>query len=206
MIKNNKITMGFFLIIGLCISIILDEINLVFTGIVNLGIIELISTIAKIKKKSSRRIHLPFYFGFIILFLLKYFIKNKIVDKTLIIKLIIISSLNDIFQELFGKLYGSIKVTRISPNKTLEGYFGGYISILLLNSTIFKNKFKFLNLVYFSNIFGDLFFSYLKRSINIKDYSKILGDHGGILDRFDSFIIPTFIMAIAKICKLNISY
>ena len=40
-------------------------------------------------------------------------------------------------------------------------------------------------------IIGDLFFSYLKRINNIKDYSKILGGHGGLFDRIDGLIFLT---------------
>ncbi|WP_027122409.1 phosphatidate cytidylyltransferase [[Mycoplasma] imitans] len=36
-------------------------------------------------------------------------------------------------------------------------------------------------------ILGDLYFSYVKRQYQIKDYSNILRGHGGILDRFDAF-------------------
>ncbi|MGE5422821.1 MAG: phosphatidate cytidylyltransferase, partial [Ignavibacteriales bacterium] len=36
---------------------------------------------------------------------------------------------------------------------------------------------------------GDLFASAIKRDMDIKDYGKIIPGHGGILDRFDSFMI-----------------
>jgi CDP-diglyceride synthetase len=77
----------------------------------------------------------------------------------------------------------------ISPNKTISGYVTGIISCFII--------FSYLNpiLSYKKNLFwyilgclGDIYASYIKRERGIKDFSKLLGEHGGILDRFDSTI------------------
>jgi phosphatidate cytidylyltransferase len=111
-------------------------------------------------------------------------------DILLILSIIVVS---DIFQEFSGRLFGKNKIGWISPNKTYEGYIGGYIGMLLfyfIYNHISKThmNFVFINIIYVAGIVGDLFFSLIKRNYNIKDYSNLLLSHGGVLDRLDSFI------------------
>ena len=103
-----------------------------------------------------------------------------------------------------GNLFGKHKLCpKISPKKTVEGAIGG-MAVCILSAVamgfIFQYlitpnlKIHFIPLIIVGafdavlSIVGDLSFSLIKRSINIKDYGNIFPGHGGMLDRLDSII------------------
>lgn len=100
-----------------------------------------------------------------------------------------------------GIKFGKHKFTQISPKKSIEGCIGGTIGsiVIALIYTFAINKLCNLNISYLyipiitfilsiCSQIGDLSASTIKRSVNIKDFGKIIPGHGGILDRIDSII------------------
>jgi len=101
-----------------------------------------------------------------------------------------------------GKSIGKRKLCKISPNKTLEGAIGAIIVATILGTIFSIENISLFTavtisiLVAISSIFGDLFESYLKRQVGVKDSSDILPGHGGILDRVDGYLFGSITMLV----------
>ncbi|MCI0473037.1 MAG: phosphatidate cytidylyltransferase [Ignavibacteria bacterium] len=103
----------------------------------------------------------------------------------------------DTFAYFGGKKFGKTKFSKISPNKTVEGLIIGFV-FTVITSILFHLGYKETITLTDSIITGvltgilgpagDLFESFLKRYTGIKDSSKLIPGHGGVLDRFDSMI------------------
>lgn len=95
-----------------------------------------------------------------------------------------------------GMAFGKHKlIPRLSPKKTIEGSIGGLVfgSILGILFAYFMGilaqHWIFIPAIIAMTItsqIGDLIFSAIKRYFEVKDYSRLLPGHGGILDRIDS--------------------
>ena len=115
----------------------------------------------------------------------------------------------DVGAYAFGRTFGKKKlIPSVSPGKTVEGAVGGlgltiivcllYVRFILmpyaqLGLTI-QGAVLFAIVVSVAAQTGDLAESLLKREAGVKDSSRIIPGHGGILDRFDSIL---FVMPIA---------
>ena len=119
-----------------------------------------------------------------------------LIDRNIFYIIILISFFNDTTAYIFGKTIGGpLIIPKISPKKTWSGTFISFIlSTLLLYFLNFN--FLFSALISIFLFLGDIFFSYIKRILNLDDFSLILKSHGGILDRLDSMFFVTIIFQI----------
>jgi phosphatidate cytidylyltransferase len=107
----------------------------------------------------------------------------------------------------FGRTFGKHKlIPSVSPAKTIEGAVGGvvvavlfaWVYVLFALKPLAQLSMLPVGLTVFAILIsvvaqtGDLAESLFKRDAGVKDSSRLLPGHGGILDRFDSllFVLP----------------
>lgn len=105
----------------------------------------------------------------------------------------------DVFAYLVGMKFGKRKLApSISPKKTWEGAVGGFagglITGALLGFPIFGAVCGTVGQA------GDLLESYYKRRAGVKDSGALFPGHGGVLDRFDAFVIN------ALVCYVTVNF
>ena len=136
-----------------------------------------------------------FYLSCTIFFIL-YVKSIKPEFQMFIIYSLLVSITSDIGGFTFGKFFKGMKLTKISPNKTVAGALGSFFfSIMLIPFFIsLNNEYSFPYMIVITLLIsiisqlGDLFISFLKRKAKVKDTSDLLPGHGGVLDRMDGII------------------
>lgn len=120
----------------------------------------------------------------------------------------VIAPLSDTFAYFTGSLIGGKKLCpKLSPKKTWSGAIGGVIGGALGSMAvwfIFTPTINFFSPVLLFillglvasvlTIIGDLFESFIKRRVGIKDMGKIMPGHGGVMDRIDGMLFASVLI------------
>ncbi len=141
----------------------------------------------------------------------------------LLILLLMIAWVSDTGAYFIGTFLGKHKMAPvISPKKSWEGFFGGWIISVLCAYGLFALRFHvdnsygeglfytmylYLPVVFILtplSVVGDLLASAIKRKCGIKDFGNIMPGHGGVMDRFDSvlFIAPMLYLIAVNATKI----
>jgi len=105
----------------------------------------------------------------------------------------------DTFAYFGGRLIGRHKLApTLSPGKTWEGFIVGSLAGVFVSFVaLYDTRHTYLHVweavvlgvvVVLASVAGDLFESMLKRDMQVKDTGRLLGGHGGLLDRVDALL------------------
>jgi phosphatidate cytidylyltransferase len=127
----------------------------------------------------------------------------------LLIWAFIVTWATDIGAYFAGRSFGKRKLApTISPNKTVEGLYGGIASSSVLGGAWVLANGLTMPLLALAPVLaiaaqaGDLFESGMKRRAGVKDSGAWLPGHGGALDRLDGLVPVAVLTAAAQLLGL----
>ena len=145
--------------------------------------------------------------GFVFLTLIPF--SKGVFKPEIIVGVFVLIWCNDTFAYIIGKSLGKNKLLeRVSPKKTIEGFFGGILGAVIASFIIFNVLDIYTLPVWISlaviisvcGSIGDLVQSNYKRQAGVKDSGNVMPGHGGLYDRLDSAIYASpFIYAFLQL-------
>ncbi len=115
----------------------------------------------------------------------------------LLVDVLVATFFTDTFAYLGGRMFGQRQLApQVSPNKTIEGLMIGVIGGVLgfWIAGLYQDWLSGPQALLFGLCIallaplGDLFESAIKRDLDVKDTGRMLGPHGGLLDRLDAVL------------------
>ena len=193
----TKFVVYFLIVNTIILGTIIDELifQILSFLIVLIGFYELIKIFYQTKNKQNNIFFVFSVLFFVIIstgFIIFSFQRKEIIIYTYFLVMVL-----DASSQLSGQLLGKRKIfKKISPNKTLAGVLGGifitFFTAIFIQNLIDVNLLKSIILglsISVMAIAGDLLASLYKRKFGVKNFGKLLPGQGGILDRFDSFLL-----------------
>jgi phosphatidate cytidylyltransferase len=146
--------------------------------------------------------------------LLSYFIAIRALPQiggVATVMAIVIVALTDIGAMAIGIRFGRTPLTALSPRKTVEGAVGGFVVATVVAVIVaLCVQWGWLAgtivgaMTSLAAQAGDVVESALKRDAKVKDAGTVMAGHGGVLDRFDSYLFGgiSFYFALVLIGKI----
>ncbi|MFL4471344.1 phosphatidate cytidylyltransferase [Tateyamaria armeniaca] len=109
--------------------------------------------------------------------------------------LVLIVVVTDVAGYFAGRMLGGPKFwPRVSPKKTWSGTAAGWVcaaivgGLFAINSGVWGAVLLASIVLSFASQMGDIAESAIKRKMGVKDSSRLIPGHGGVLDRFDGML------------------
>jgi phosphatidate cytidylyltransferase len=130
----------------------------------------------------------------------------------LVVDVLVATFVGDTAAYLGGRLWGrSPLAPDISPNKTVEGLVAGLLggTLAFWAAGLYQDWLAGLDALFIGFLvalaapIGDLFQSIVKRDLEVKNTGRLMGPHGGVLDRLDAVF---FTVVVAYYASVGLGY
>ncbi|NPA13549.1 MAG: phosphatidate cytidylyltransferase [Aquificae bacterium] len=195
--KNYPVING---VLASVIVFILSVVFLFFNFYLALLLVFVVSFFLSVKRDITTLALYILGFSYTVFFVSSLGIVHQI-DKYLVLVLFATVWAGDTMAYFVGKTVGKRKLApKLSPKKTWEGAVGGFLGGVVIGQLVaiwLGLQDTLIPIIIGSVVMqvGDLFESFLKRQIGVKDISNIIPGHGGILDRIDGLIFASVVFA-----------